>query len=131
MKRSDPSEFARGRKSAIEDLKRDIDAATHNITEDFGRAVVFQLDCSSTLNRTSRLESLRNIADKLPHLLVSVGHWLRVPMVHILKTEEGDPRVIETEDGLPQGCPSAPSSLFDGNGESRRRSLQGSRELTG
>jgi hypothetical protein len=49
-----PTEFAIGRIFAIEDLKRDIDAATHKITEDFGRAIVFQFDCSCAFDRTSR-----------------------------------------------------------------------------
>ena len=85
------AEVATGRESATEDLKRDIDAATHTMTEDVGRAIVFQRDCSCAFNRTSRQASLQNIAEKLPHLLVPVGQWLRVPMLHILNTEDGYP----------------------------------------
>ena len=59
-----PTEFAIGRKSAIEDLKRDIDAAIHKITEAYGRAAVFQLDCSCALNRTFGQARLQNLAEK-------------------------------------------------------------------
>ena len=40
--------------SAIEDLKKDIDAAIEKTKEEHGKAVVFQLDCSCAVNRTSR-----------------------------------------------------------------------------
>ena len=102
------TEFAIGRKSAIEDLKRDIDAAIEKVKEEHGKAIVFQLDCSCAFNRTSRQAALRNLEERLPHLLTPIGQWLRLPMTHILRTDEGEPIEIVTVDGLPQGCPSAP-----------------------
>ena len=71
-------------------------------------AVVFQLGCSCAFNRTSRQVALSNLAERAPHLLTPIGQWLRLPMTHILLTEEGEPVEIVTTDGLPQGCPSAP-----------------------
>ena len=74
-----PTEFAIGRKSAIEDLNRDIDAAIHKVAEEFGRAIVVHFDCSRAFNRASRQASLHNIAEQLPLLLVPIGQWLRAP----------------------------------------------------
>ena len=102
------TEYAIGRKSAIEDLKKDIDAAIEKVKEEHGAAVVFQLGCSCAFNRTSRQVALSNLAERAPHLLTPIGQWLRLPMTHILRTEEGEPVEIVTTDGLPQGCPSAP-----------------------
>ena len=76
--------------------------------EEHGEAIVFQLDCSCAFNRTSRQAALRNLEERLPHLLTPIGQWLRLPMTHILRTDEGNPIEIVTADGLPQGCPSAP-----------------------
>ena len=81
-----PAELAIGCKPAI------VDAAIHKVTEEFGGAVVSQLDCSCVFS----------IAENLPHLLVPVGQWLRALMRRILRTEEGDPIGIKTVDGLPQ-----------------------------
>ena len=102
------TEFATGRTSAIEDLNRGIDAAIEKVREEHGEAIVFQLDCSCAFNRTSRQAALRNLEERLPHLLTPIGQWLRLPMTHILRTDEGNPIEIVTLDGLPQGCPSAP-----------------------
>ena len=102
------TEYAIGRKAAIEDLKKDIDAAIERVKEEQGAAVVFQLDCSCAFNRTSRQVALSNLAERAPHLLTPIGQWLRLPMTHIILTEEGEPVEIVTTDGLPQGCPSAP-----------------------
>jgi hypothetical protein len=102
------AEYAIGRKAAIEDLEKDIDAAIDTIKEEHGRAVVFQLDCSCAFNRTSRQAALSNLAERAPHLLTPIGQWLRLPMLHILNSEDGSPVEIVTHDGLPQGCPSAP-----------------------
>ena len=102
------TEFAIGRRPAIEDLKRDIDAAIDKVQEEHGKAVVSQLDCSCAFNRTSRQAALKNLEERLPHLLTPIGQWLRLPMTHILRTDEGESIEIVTRDGLPQGCPSAP-----------------------
>ena len=102
------TEYAIGRTSAIEDLERGIDAATEKVTEEHGTAIVFQLDCSCAFIRTTRQAALRNLEERLPHLLTPIGQWLRLPMTHILRTDEGEPIEIVTVDGLPQGCPSAP-----------------------
>ena len=68
-----PPEFAIGRKSAIEDLKRGIEAAIAQVREEHGSAIVFQLDCSCAFNRTSRQAALRNLEERLPHLLTPSG----------------------------------------------------------
>ena len=60
------AEFAIGRKSAIEDLKRDIDAAIAKVREDHGSAIVFQLDCSCAFNRTPRQAALRSLEAGFP-----------------------------------------------------------------
>ena len=76
--------------------------------EERGETVVLQLDCSCALNRTSRQAAMKNLEERLPRLLTPVGQWLRLPMTHILRTDEGESIEIVTTDGLPQGCPSAP-----------------------
>ena len=48
------SEFAIRRKSAIDDMKRSIDNAIDKVTQTYGKAVVFQLDCSCAFNRAHR-----------------------------------------------------------------------------
>ena len=102
------TEFAIGRISATEDLGRGIGAAIEKVKAERGKANVFQLGCSCAFNRTSRQAALRNLEERLPHLLTPIGQWLRLPMTHILRTDEGEPIEIVTMDGLPQGCPSAP-----------------------
>jgi hypothetical protein len=61
------TEFATGRTSAIEDLKRDIEVAIEKVREEHGEAIVFQLGCSCAVNRTSRQAALRNLEARLPH----------------------------------------------------------------
>ena len=52
------SEVAIGRKPAIEDMKQSIDATIDKVTQTYGKAVVFQLDCSCAFNRAPRNMSL-------------------------------------------------------------------------
>ena len=85
------TEFAIGRKSAIEDLNSDIEAAIVQVREEHGSAIVPQLDCSRAFNRASRQAALRSLGERLPHLLTPIGRCLRLPMNHILRTDEGDP----------------------------------------
>ena len=102
------SEFAIGRKSAIEDMKRSIDVAIDKVTQNYGKAVVFQLDCSCAFNRAPRQTCLIKLEETAPHLLAPIGQWLTTPMTHILKRDEGITETIITTYGLPHGCPSAP-----------------------
>jgi hypothetical protein len=60
------SEFAIGRKSAIEDMKRSIDAAIDKVTQNYGKAVVFQLDCSCAFNRAPRQTCLTKLEERPP-----------------------------------------------------------------
>ena len=107
------SEFAIGRKSAIEDMKRSIDAAIDKVTQNYGKAVVFQLDCSCAFNRAPRQTCLTKLEETATRLLAPIGQWLTTPMTHILIRDDGIAETIITTDGLPQGCPSAPwPSLF-------------------
>ena len=110
------TEYALGRKSAIKDLKKDIDASIEKVKEEQGAAVVFQLDCSCAFNRTSRQVALSNLAERAPHLLTPIGQWLRLPMTHILLTEAGEPAEIVTTDGLPPRLPIGTPGLLLGNG---------------
>ena len=99
------SEVAIGRKSAIEDMERSIDAAIGKVTQAYGTAVVFQLDCSCAVNRAPRQTCLTKLEETAPHLLIPIGQWLTTPMTHILKRDDGETETIITTDGLPQGCP--------------------------
>ena len=111
------TEFAIGSNPAIEDQKRDIDAAIDKVKEEHGEAIVLQLDCSCAFNRASRQATLRNLEERLPHLLTPIGQWLRLPVSHILRTDEGDPTEVVTLDGLPHGCPSAPLAFSLATGD--------------
>jgi hypothetical protein len=95
-------------------MKRSIDAAIDKVTHPYGKAVVFQLDCSCAFNRAPRQTCLTKLEETAPHLLVPMGQWLTTPMTHILKRDDGKTETIINTDGLPQGCPSAPLafSLF-------------------
>ena len=116
--------FAIGRKSAIEDLERGIVASIAKAKEDHGNAVVFQLDCSCAFSHTSRQAALRHLEERRPHLLTPLGQWLRLPMTHILRTDEGDPLEVATSDGLPQECPSAPLAASLGMGDPEEEFFQ-------
>ena len=111
-----PTEFAIGRQSALDDLNRDIDVAIRKVTEDFGEATVFQLDCSCALGRTSRQASLHTTAEKPPHLLVPIGQWLRAPTLHLLRAEEGRPNRTHDCGRPPTRRPISTMGLPNGHG---------------
>ena len=117
-------EFAIGRKSAIETLKRTIENAIFDVHQGYGKATVFQLDCSCAFNRMPRDHALEGLARHSPHLLTPVGQWLVQPLDHIVRRQEGNVEHIVSTDGLPQGCPSAPLAFSLGLAKSVSRFWQ-------
>jgi hypothetical protein len=105
------SEFAIGRKSAIEDMKRSIDATIDKVTHTYGKAVVFQLDCSCAFNRAPRQTCLTKLEEAAPHLLIPIGQWLTTPMTHILKETTGRPTRLSRPMSFHRGAP-RPFDLF-------------------
>ena len=104
-------DYALVRKAALESLRRDIDIALHEVAGSYGNARAFQLDCSCAFNRMPREHALAGLKRHTPHLVKSIGQWLCTPFDHIIKFEDGHLEHVTTEDGLPQGCPSAPLSF--------------------
>ena len=79
------------------------------------------LDCSCAFNRMARDHTLEGIARNCPPLLTPVGQWLTQPFDHIVRRQYGN---VDSADGLPQGCPSAPLGFSLGRAKTISRAWQ-------
>ena len=66
------NEYAIGRKAALETLRRDIDIALQEVSQHYGNATAFQLDCSCAFNRMPRECAVEGLRRHTPQIAKAI-----------------------------------------------------------
>ena len=101
------SQYAVGRKAALECLARDLRAAIEQCDD----AAVLQIDCNSAFNHVDREKVWQLWEQHDPSLLQQFSQALREPARNLVRSNDGTFIVVESFDGLTQGCPSSPGNF--------------------
>ena len=101
------SQYAVGRKAALESLARDVQAEMGARRH----AAVAQFDCSSAFNYADRALILARIEELAPHLAPAFATILLHTTQNLVRQEDGSYARVPSNDGLTQGCPASPAAF--------------------
>ena len=101
------SQYAVGRKAALETLARDVHAEIGARRH----PVVAQFDCSSAFNHADRALILELIEELAPNLAPAFATILLRMTQNLVRQEDGNSAKVPSSDGLTQGCPASPAAF--------------------